>query len=88
MVVLVARGGEYLMPGGGTTLAAGDTLLIWADGEALSQVNALVGVAGDLWEDMPDRANLAQVTPVLRLAPSGSSDGEGSSACIEDARRV
>jgi cell volume regulation protein A len=43
LVVLIARGNEYLVPGGGTALAAGDTLLALADGEAFARVQARVG---------------------------------------------
>jgi cell volume regulation protein A len=46
LVVLIARGNEYLVPSGGTTLAAGDSLLVLADGEAFSRVKAQVGAAG------------------------------------------
>jgi cell volume regulation protein A len=46
LVVLIARGNEYLVPGGGTALAAGDTLLVLADGDAFSRVEAQVGAAG------------------------------------------
>jgi cell volume regulation protein A len=42
LVVLIARGNEYLVPSGGTTLAAGDTLLVLADGEAFARVEALI----------------------------------------------
>ncbi|HJT75811.1 MAG TPA: potassium/proton antiporter, partial [Gemmataceae bacterium] len=40
LVVLIARGNEYLVPGGGTTLAAGDTLLALTDEEAFARVRA------------------------------------------------
>lgn len=46
LVVLIARGNEYLVPSGGTTLAAGDTLLVLADGEVFSRVRAQVGATG------------------------------------------
>jgi cell volume regulation protein A len=46
LVVLIARGNEYLIPGGGTTLVAGDSLLVLADEEAFSQVKAKVGTTG------------------------------------------
>jgi cell volume regulation protein A len=42
LVVLVARGNEYLVPGGGTTLEEGDALLLLADEEAFSRVKARV----------------------------------------------
>jgi cell volume regulation protein A len=46
LVVLIARGNEYLVPGGGTTLAAGDTLLALADEDSFNRVQTLVGTAG------------------------------------------
>lgn len=46
LVVLIARGNEYIVPSGGTTLAAGDTLLVLTDGEAFSRFEAQVGAAG------------------------------------------
>lgn len=38
LVMLIARGTEYLVPGGGTTLESGDTLLVLADEEAVARV--------------------------------------------------
>lgn len=46
LVVLIARGDEYLVPGGGTMLAAGDTLLVLTDEEAFARVKAQLGAAG------------------------------------------
>jgi cell volume regulation protein A len=46
LIVLVARGNEYLLPSGGTTLAAGDTLLVLTDEEALSRVKDQVRALG------------------------------------------
>jgi Trk K+ transport system NAD-binding subunit len=46
LVVLIARENEYLVPGGGTTLAAGDGLLVLADEEAFREVEARIVVAG------------------------------------------
>lgn len=46
LVVLIARGNEYLVPGGGTVLAAGDTLLVLTDEEALARVKAQFGAVG------------------------------------------
>jgi cell volume regulation protein A len=40
LVMLIARGTEYLVPGGGTTLEVGDTLLVLADDEAVARVEA------------------------------------------------
>ena len=40
LIVLVARGGEYVVPGGGTILQAGDTLLVLAEAAVLRQVQA------------------------------------------------
>ncbi len=40
LIVLIARGSEYLVPSGGTTLAAGDTLLALAEDEAFTRVKA------------------------------------------------
>jgi cell volume regulation protein A len=45
LVVLIARGNEYLVPSGGTTLAAGDTLLVLAERETLAQVKAQIDAA-------------------------------------------
>jgi cell volume regulation protein A len=45
LIVLIARGNEYLVPSGGTTLAAGDTLLVLADGEAFARVKAQIKAA-------------------------------------------
>jgi cell volume regulation protein A len=45
LVVLIARGNEYLVPSGGTTLAAGDSLLVLADEEAFSRVKAQIETA-------------------------------------------
>lgn len=42
LVVLIARGSEYLVPAGGTTLAAHDTLLILAEAEIFKQVTARI----------------------------------------------
>lgn len=38
LVVLIARGTEYLVPAGGTVLEAGDTLLVLADAEVFTRV--------------------------------------------------
>jgi cell volume regulation protein A len=46
LVVLIARGNEYLVPGGGTTLAAGDTLLVLTDEEALAGIKAQLSAVG------------------------------------------
>lgn len=45
LIVLIARGNEYLVPNGGTTLAAGDTLLVLADGEAFGRVKTRMEAA-------------------------------------------
>lgn len=42
LVVLIARGNEYLVPAGGTTLASGDTLLVLAEAETFERVRARV----------------------------------------------
>ena len=51
LIVLVARGNEFLVPSGGTVLQAGDTLLALFDEESLRTVRSQVdgqtsGVAG------------------------------------------
>ncbi len=46
LVVLIARGNEYLVPAGGTTLAASDALLILADEAAFARVKDQVEPAG------------------------------------------
>ena len=46
LVDLIARGKEYLVPGGGTTLAAGDTLPGMTGGEAFSRVKAQARATG------------------------------------------
>jgi cell volume regulation protein A len=46
LVVLIARGNEYLVPAGGTALAAGDDLLVLADEQVFNRVKALVEGAG------------------------------------------
>jgi cell volume regulation protein A len=46
LVVLIARGNEYFVPAGGTTLSAGDTLLVLADEEAFTRVKAQVEAEG------------------------------------------
>jgi cell volume regulation protein A len=46
LVVLIARGNEYLVPSGGTTVAAGDTLLVLADEGSFSRVKTQVGAVG------------------------------------------
>jgi cell volume regulation protein A len=43
LVVLIARGDEYLVPGGSSTLAAGDVLLVLAEEQAISQAEAKLG---------------------------------------------
>ncbi len=42
LVVLIARGDEYLVPSGGTILGPGDTLLVLADAETFARVETLV----------------------------------------------
>lgn len=46
LVVLIARGSEYLIPSGGTTLAVGDTLLVLSEQEAFAQVRSRI-LGGD-----------------------------------------
>jgi Trk K+ transport system NAD-binding subunit len=43
LVVLIARGSEYLVPSGGTKLAAGDTLLVLSEQEAFERVRSRMG---------------------------------------------
>jgi cell volume regulation protein A len=42
LIVLLSRGGEFLIPSGGTVLAPGDTLLVLADKAELPAVRALL----------------------------------------------
>ncbi|MCI0698416.1 hypothetical protein L0337_41265 [candidate division KSB1 bacterium] len=42
LIVLIARSGEFVLPGGGTTLLAGDTLLVLAEKEMFHQVQAQI----------------------------------------------
>jgi potassium/hydrogen antiporter len=49
LIVLLARGGEFLVPSGGTELAAGDILLVLAEEEIFQRVkDKLCDVNGDL----------------------------------------
>jgi cell volume regulation protein A len=43
LVILVARGDEFLVPGGGTKLAAGDTLLVLTEEETFQQIQGQIG---------------------------------------------
>ncbi|MBM3134388.1 MAG: hypothetical protein FJZ89_03695 [Chloroflexi bacterium] len=43
LVVLISRNDEYLIPSGGTTLLAGDTLLVLAAKEIFQRVQSQVG---------------------------------------------
>jgi cell volume regulation protein A len=45
LIVLIARGDEFLVPGGGTTLWAGDTLLVMADKEQFDHLQAQINSA-------------------------------------------
>jgi potassium/hydrogen antiporter len=42
LIVLLSRNGEFLIPGGGTVLAAGDRLLVLAETRELAAVRALI----------------------------------------------
>jgi cell volume regulation protein A len=42
LIVLLSRSGEFLIPGGGTVLEAGDTLLVLGDRGALAEVRTLL----------------------------------------------
>jgi cell volume regulation protein A len=42
LIVLIARSGEFVLPGGGTTLLAGDTLLVLAEKEMFQQVQSQI----------------------------------------------
>jgi cell volume regulation protein A len=44
LVVLIARGDEFLVPSGGTVLVAGDTLLVLSEKDAFEQVQSQIGV--------------------------------------------
>jgi len=43
LIILVARGGEFLVPGGGTRIEAGDTLLVLTEEEIFQQVKDRIG---------------------------------------------
>jgi Trk K+ transport system NAD-binding subunit len=43
LVVLVARGDEYLVPSGGTRLAEGDALLVLCDRRTLEEIAQRLG---------------------------------------------
>jgi len=43
LIILVARGGEFLVPGGGTRIETGDTLLVLTEEEIFQQVNDQIG---------------------------------------------
>jgi cell volume regulation protein A len=42
LIVLIARSGEFVLPGGGTTLLAGDILLVLAEKEMFQQTQSLI----------------------------------------------
>lgn len=44
LVLLIARGDEFLIPSGGSLLQAGDRLLVLSEGEALAQTMARIGL--------------------------------------------
>jgi cell volume regulation protein A len=44
LVVLLGRGAEFMIPGGGTVIERGDTLLVLADRESLLQTRAILAV--------------------------------------------
>ena len=48
LIVLIARGDEFLLPSGGTILAAYDALLVLAEKEAFEQVQSQVGIKGSV----------------------------------------
>ena len=43
LIILVARGGEFLVPGGGTDLVAGDTLLVLSEEENFRLIKEQIG---------------------------------------------
>ncbi len=43
LIVLLSRGGEFIIPGGSTTLEAGDTVLVFSAREYLPQVRSILG---------------------------------------------
>ena len=61
LIVVIARGDEFVVPTGRTTLEVGDTLLIFADEAALAEVYELVaaehtlGGVTQVHEDEPDK---------------------------------
>jgi cell volume regulation protein A len=48
LVVLIGRGGDMIVPRGGTVIAAGDTVLVMAQPSAGEQLRALFGERGEV----------------------------------------
>jgi cell volume regulation protein A len=46
LIVLIARGGEFVLPGGGTALLENDTLLVLAEKEVFQQAQSQIHVTG------------------------------------------
>ena len=46
LVILIHRGGEFLIPKGATELCAGDSVLVLAGGEELRTVRQMLGLEG------------------------------------------
>jgi Trk K+ transport system NAD-binding subunit len=46
LVVTIARAGEFVVPGGGTEIAADDALLLLADAELASEVERIIAGRG------------------------------------------
>lgn len=44
LIVLLNRGGEFIIPAGSTTLEAGDTILVFSEREYLDDVRSIIGV--------------------------------------------
>ncbi|AZI42900.1 potassium/proton antiporter [Deinococcus psychrotolerans] len=67
LVILVHRGGEFLVPKGATTLQAGDSVLVLAIGEDLRAVQAKLGAETLL------SANRIQTLKLLSLSKEGKA---------------
>lgn len=52
LIVLIERNGEYVLPNGGTTLLAGDTLLVLAEKETFQQGQAQINMIGTEQNDV------------------------------------
>ena len=71
LIILIARGNEFVQPKGATQLAAGDTLLVLAEAELFEQARALA--AG---ESPP--AGPGETGPASPDGASGSAGAPGA----------